>query len=206
VARLDIKAVIYDLDGVIVDSREANIAYYNELLRHFGLPPVRVEQTEVIMTRTSREVIEVLFDDPSLVKAAQDFEQTMDNDQIIPMIRLEPHVRETLQALKKRYRTAIATNRGKSLPLVLQFHKLSQYFDCTVSSAEVRQPKPHLEYLEMILQEFSLDPGQAVYVGDAEVDAQLAAATGVPFLAYKNPNLAAWAHLNDHRDIWAILA
>jgi phosphoglycolate phosphatase len=206
VARVEIKAVIYDLDGVIVDSREANIAYYNELLRHFGQPPVRAEQMEVLITRTSREVIEVLFEDPSLIKAAQDFEKTMDNDQIIPMIRLEPHVRETLEVLKNRYHIAIATNRGKSLPLVLEFHQLVQYFDLTVSSAEVRQPKPHPEYLERILQEFSLMPGQALYVGDAEVDAQLATATGVPFLAYKNPRLTAWAHLNDHQDIWAILA
>jgi phosphoglycolate phosphatase len=206
VANVEIKVVIYDLDGVIVDSREANIAYYNELLKQFGQPPVRAEQMEVIMTRTSREVMEVLFDDPAVIKAAQDFEKNMDNDRIIPLIRLEPHVRETLQALKNRYRTAIATNRGKSLPLVLEFHQLGQYFDLTVSSAEVQQPKPYPEYLERILQKFSLLPGQALYVGDAEVDAQLAAATGVRFLAYKNPGLAAWAHLNDHRDIWAILA
>ena len=127
------------------------------------------------MTRTSQEVMEVLFEDPSLIKAAQDFEKNMDNDQIIPMIRLEPYVRETLEILKNRYHIAIATNRGKSLPLVLEFHQLVQYFDLTVSSAEVRQPKPHPEYLELILQEFSLAPGQALYVGDAEVDAQLAA-------------------------------
>jgi phosphoglycolate phosphatase len=202
---MEFKAVIYDLDGVIVDSREANIAYYNELLRHLRLPPVRDEQLEIIQTRTSQEVIDFLFEDPSLIRAAQDFEKTMDNDRIIPMIRLEPYVRETLRAIKGRYRTAIATNRGKSLPLVLQFHQLDQYFDLTVSSAQVRQPKPHPGYLEIILQKFSLRPSQVLYVGDAEIDAQLAATTGVPFLAYKNPNLAAWAHLNDHRDIWTVL-
>ena len=202
---VDIKAVIYDFDGVIVDSREANAAYYNRLLRHFGLPPVQPEQMEVIQTRTSQEVIAFLFADPTLAEAARTMEPKLDNNGIIPMIRLEPYVRETLDALKNRYRTAIATNRGKSLPLVLQFHDLEQYFDLTVSSAQVQHPKPHPEYLEIILQSFSLTPNQALYIGDAAVDVRLAAAAGVSFVAYKNPNLPALAHLNDHRDIWSII-
>jgi HAD superfamily hydrolase (TIGR01509 family) len=202
---LDIKAVIYDFDGVIVDSCEANKAYYNRLLRHFGLPPVQPEQMEVIQTRTSQEAIASLFADPILAKAARALEQKMDNDEIIPLIKPEPYVRETLASLKNRYRTAIATNRGKSLSLVLQFHDLEQYFDLTISSSQVQHPKPHPECLEIILQTFSLAPNQALYIGDAEVDARLATAAGVPFLAYKNRNLPAWKHLNDHRDIWAIL-
>ncbi len=201
----EIKAVIYDFDGVIVDSREANEAYYNRLLKHFGLPAVQAGQLEMIYTRTSREVIEVLFGDPSLAKAAQDLEKTMANDDITPMIKVEPHIQETLQTLKGRYRTAVATNRGKSLPLVLQFHHLTDYFDVTVSSNQVKHPKPHPECLEVILQKFSLAPGQVVYIGDAEIDARLADAAGVPFVAYKNPSLSAWAHISDHREILGIL-
>jgi phosphoglycolate phosphatase len=201
----DIKAVIYDFDGVIVDSREANATYYNRLLFHFGLSPVQPEQMEAIQTKTSREVIAILFPDHTLIKAAQELEKQMNNDDIIPLIHLEPHIREILQVLRNCYRTAIATNRGKSLPLVLQFHNLEEYFDLTVSSAQVEHPKPHPECLEVILQRFSLAPSQALYIGDAEVDAQLAANAGVPFLAYKNPRLAAQAHLSDHRDIWGIL-
>ena len=205
VSNAEIKAVIYDFDGVIVDSREANEAYYNRLLKHFGLPAVQPGQLEMIYTRTSPEVIEVLFADPSLAKAARALEKTMDNDDITPMIKVEPHIKETLQVLRSRYRTAIATNRGKSLPLVLAFNNLAGYFDLTVSSRQVQHPKPHPECLEVILQKFSLAPGQVVYVGDAEIDARLSAAAGVPFIAYKNPSLSAWAHISDHREILGIL-
>jgi HAD superfamily hydrolase (TIGR01509 family) len=200
-----IKAVIYDFDGVIVDSREANVAYYNRLLSDFGLPPVREEQVEVVQTRTAQEVIEFLFGDPVLVAVAKAAEKKMANDDIIPMIRVEPYVRETLGRLRNRYRTALATNRGKSLPLVLEFHNLARYFDLTVSSAQVKRPKPHPEYLQIILEKFSLAPSQALYIGDAEIDVHLAAAVGVPFLSYKNSKLLARALLNDHRDIVAFL-
>ena len=201
----DIQVVIYDLDGVLVDSLDANVAYYNRLLQHFGMPPVRPEHLEIIQTRTSREVIEQLFPDADLAAAARAFEKQMDNEGIIPLIRLQPHVRQTLAALRRSCRTAIASNRGKSLPLVLAHHRLAAFFDLTVSSAQVQSPKPHPDYLQIILATFALTPRQALYVGDADVDAQLAAAVGVPFVAYNNPKLPALAHISDHREILALL-
>ena len=75
--------------------------------------------------------------DPSLAEAARALEKNMANDDITPLIKVEPHIKETLNILKSRYRTAVATNRGKSLPLVLQFHHLTDYFDVTVSSNQV---------------------------------------------------------------------
>lgn len=200
-----IKAVIYDFDGVVVDSREANAAYYNRLLQHFGLPPVQSEHWEVIQTLTSGEVIDVLFTDPALARAARALEKTMANDEIIPLIKVEPQIRETLQILRRGYRTAIATNRGKSLPLVLEFHQLSSLFDLTIGSYQVQNHKPHPECLYVILKQFSLAPSEALYVGDAEIDARLADAAAVSFIAYNNPALPAWAHIDDHREILEML-
>ncbi len=203
--RQAIRAVIYDLDGVLVDSREANREYYNRLRRHFGMEPVGPEHEAIIHTGTSQQVIAVLFPDPELAAAARSYEQQMDNDGIIPLIRLEPQVRQTLAEVRRCCRTAIATNRGKSLPLVLAHHRLEQLFDLTVSSREVSCPKPHPAYLQRILEAFAIRPQQALYVGDAMVDAELAAAVGVPFVAYKNPLLPAWRHIEDHRQILAFL-
>ncbi len=196
-----IQAVIYDLDGVLVDSFGANLAYYNRLLAHFGRPPVRPEHYGLIQTGTSREVIAALFPDAALAAAALAYEGQMNNDGIIPLIQLEPYVRPVLEVLRPRWRTAIATNRGKSLPLVLAHHNLTHLFDLTVGSRQVQAPKPHPLYLKLILKTFGLTPAQALYIGDAAVDAQLAAAVGVPFVAYKNPALPAWAHINDHRQV-----
>lgn len=199
------QAVIYDLDGVLIDSRDANLIYYNRLLQHFGLAPVRPEHWEIIQTRTSGEVIELLFPDAGLAAAARAYEKQMTNDDIIPLIRLEPFVRSTLLELRRGCRTAIATNRGKSLPLVLAYHHLTPLFDLTVSSAQIQSPKPDRRYLELILETFALSPRQALYVGDAQVDVQLAAAVGVPFVAYKNPRLSALSHIHDHRQLLSLV-
>jgi HAD superfamily hydrolase (TIGR01509 family) len=202
-----IAIVIYDLDGVLVDSREANAAYYGHILEHFGLPLLTSEQLAAVQVLTAPQAIDLLFAGHPRRTEVQAYQLQMDNSPFLPLVRLMPYARETLTRLRAQdYRTAIATNRGKSLPLVLEELELTDLFDMTVSSNDVRQHKPHPECLERILGHFHLNPAQALYVGDAAVDRETAARAGVPFAAYGNPGLDGNYRLADHREIFAILA
>lgn len=201
-----IKAVIYDCDGVLIDSRRANEAFYNQILRHFGLPAITPEQLNQAQFLTSREALDLLFRGTPYQAAARDYQKAVDNRPFLPLITLEPHIKETLTWLRPAYGLAIATNRGRSLPLVLERLGLAHFFDLIVSSLDVVNPKPHPESLRLILQHFRLAPREALYIGDAAVDQTLAAWAGVPFLAYKNPQLQAVHHLRDHSDLRQILS
>jgi phosphoglycolate phosphatase len=197
--------IIYDCDGVLIDSRESNRAYYNHILTRFGLPPLTEAQVEVVHVSTSQTAIDFLFRGHPAVAEAQAYQLTINNDPFLALLRLEPHIRKVLTRLRPRYHTAIATNRGKSLPLVLQNLDLTHLFDLTVSSYDVSRPKPHPESLEKILGHFQAKPEAALYIGDAALDMEVAAAAGVPFAAYKNPGLTARYHLKDHRDLLRLL-
>jgi phosphoglycolate phosphatase len=199
------EVIIYDCDGVLVDSREANRAFYNHILDRFGLDPVTEEQLAVVHVSTAQGAIDFLFQGHPGREEAQAYQKTINNDPFLPLIRLEPHIREVLIRLRPRYRTAIATNRGKSLPLVLQTLGLTGLFDLTVSAYDVTRPKPHPECLEKILAQFRLEPEAALYIGDAALDQEVAAAAGVAFAAYKNPGLTARYHLKSHLDLLAVL-
>lgn len=201
----DYKVIIYDCDGVLIDSRRANEAFYNQILARFGLPPLTSEQLEVVHVSTARAAVDFLFQGSPHRDAAQAYQLTVDNDPFIALIRLEPHVREVLERLRPARHTAIATNRGRSLPLVLKRLALEQLFDLTVSSFDVSFPKPHPECLLKILAHFAVAPRQALYIGDSELDRQTASAAGVPFAAYQNPLLEAAHHLKDHLDLLKFL-
>jgi phosphoglycolate phosphatase len=195
------KIVIYDCDGVLFDSREANEAFYNHILERFGMPRMREEQLGLVHVSTAKEAIDYLFDGSPYREAAHAYRETMDYSPFIPLMRLEPHVRETLARIRRYCRTAIATNRGYSMLLVLQAHRLEDLFDLTVTSLDVDAPKPHPECLLKILGHFGLEARDAVYIGDAEVDRLVAQGSGVCFAAYKNPGLEADLHLDDHREV-----
>ncbi len=199
------KLIIYDCDGVLIDSRDSNEAFYNHVLAHFGLPPLDPEQLDLVHVSTSDQAIDYLFADSPFLEQAQAYQRTVDNRCFTCLLSLEPHVRETLAQLRPRHFTAIATNRGRSLPLVLKYLGLEGLFDFTVSSYEVALPKPHPECLWKILSHFGLRPRQALYVGDSEVDRAVAREAGVPFVAYKNSRLPARYHIQDHLELLAIL-
>ena len=198
--------IIYDCDGVLIDSQRSNQAFYNHLLAHFGRPPLTPEQLEIVHAATSQEAVNFLFAGTPWLAAAQEFQRQVDNTPFIALIQPEPHIREVLRQLRPGYRTAIASNRGRSLPLVLQFLGLEGLFDLTVSCYEVTHPKPHPECLQKILHHFQVSPEEALFLGDSEVDRLVAEAAGVPLAAYKNRSLPAPYHLQDHRELLRLLA
>jgi HAD superfamily hydrolase (TIGR01509 family) len=197
--------IIYDCDGVLIDSRGSNKAFYNHILGHFGLPPLTPEQLDLVHAATASEAIDFLFRGTPWLAAAQDFQRNIDNAPFLALIRPEPHIREVLRRLRPAYLTAIATNRGKSLPLVLKTLDLAGLFDLTVSCYDVTLPKPHPECLQKILRHFQVSPDLALYIGDSEVDRLVAEAAGVPLAAYKNPRLKAHYHLQDHLELLQVL-
>jgi phosphoglycolate phosphatase len=199
------QVIIYDCDGVLIDSRESNRAFYNHILDQFGLEPLTEAQLAAVHVSTAQGAIDYLFQGHPSREAAQAYQKTINNAPFLPLIRLEPHIREVLTRLRPRYRTAIATNRGKSLALVLRNLGLDELFDLMVSAYDVTRPKPDPECLEKILTHFRLGPEAALYIGDAALDQEVAAAAGVPFGAYKNPGLAARYHLESHLDLLAVL-
>ena len=197
--------IIYDCDGVLIDSRRSNEAFYNHILAHFGLAPLTPEQLDLVHASTAQQAVDFLFKGTPWLAAAQDFQRQIDNGPFLALIRPEPHIREVLARLRPAYHTAIATNRGKSLPLVLTTLGLDKLFDLTVSCYDVTHPKPHPECLLKILQHFRVRPDEALYVGDSEVDRLVAEAAGVPLAAYKNSGLRARYHLREHLELLAIL-
>jgi len=200
-----IKVIVYDCDGVLIDSSLANQAFYSHILGHFGREPLTPEQWEYVKPLSAPDALTWLLQDTPWLAAAQEYQQTVDNTPFLPLLRTEPNLHETLTLLRPHYRLAIATNRGKSLIPVLQHCGLAEFFDFMVTSLDVQHSKPHPECLNRILQHFDVLPGQACYIGDADIDREVSARAGVIFIAYQNPSLQADVHLQNHLDLWRFL-
>jgi HAD superfamily hydrolase (TIGR01509 family) len=70
-----------------------------------------------------------------------------------------------------------------------------------MTAGKVANPKPHPEPLLKVLDHYGLEPGEALFVGDGEVDMLSARDAGVPFIAYKS-YLPSLARIERHTDIF----
>lgn len=188
------RLVIFDCDGVLFDSREANRAFYNSLLTRFGKEPLSEEKLDFVHMHTVFEAVEALFPEPGERQAVHAFRQGLDPEPFIRLMVEEPGLKAFLNQLRPRIKTAISTNRTTTINQVLSLHGLSGYFDLVISALDVEHPKPHPESLCRIVDHFRLRSEEAVYIGDSEIDAQAARRAGIRLVAYKNLKLQADLH------------
>ncbi len=200
-----IKAVIFDCDGVLFDSRQANTEYYNHLLAHFLLPPMKPDEEAFVHMHTAGESVRHIFRGTGYEGKAQDYRAKMDYTPFLDDLIVEPGLIPLLETLKPRFGLAVATNRSDTISSVLRKYELDGFFQIVVSSLGVLHPKPHPECIHKILSFFHISQQEAVYVGDSSVDYVAAREAQVFFVAYKNPLLDADKHVSRLMEIADLL-
>ena len=191
-----LKLVAFDCDGVLFDSRQANIAFYNAILAHFEQPRMNPAAEDYAHSHTVWASLEYIFKGYPNLDAVLSYCRNFDYSPFIPMMLEEPHLREFLAFLRPGRFTALATNRTTTTGAVLSYHRLTDGFDLVVSAQDVSRPKPDPEAFVRILDHFGLTPREAIYIGDSEVDEAFAANAGVDLVAFRNPRLRAAHHLD----------
>jgi HAD superfamily hydrolase (TIGR01509 family) len=201
-----VKAIIYDCDGVLFESRRANLAYYNMVQQHFGEPLVHPEETErahLCHTAASPRVFEVLLG-RGRVEEALSFAATIDYRQFIPYMDPEPELVSALATLSQHLPLAVATNRGVSMPEILNHFSLAGYFQVVVTSRDVPRPKPYPDMLILAAAKLGFSAEALLFVGDSTLDRDAAAGAGIRFASYKG-DFGADIELRSHGELVALM-
>lgn len=199
------QAAIFDLDGVIFDSQEANVAFYNHLLAMVGLPPMHESSRTVVHSNSLDDSLRHLIAEPALVAKANQYWRSLDPTPFLAKLEAFPHAVATIRGLKDHLRLAVATNRNDTTRRALKHIGLADVFEAVVTPTEAGTVKPDGRMMEVTLEMLGLGPDQVVYVGDSQVDEGMCLASGVRLIAFRNRELEAWAHLDDFRHLPGLL-
>ncbi len=201
------RLIIFDCDGVLFNSLEANRAFYNEIATKAGRAPVGEDEMAFCHMHTAFDSINFLFREyPELIQEAFKVYDGLDYADFLPLMTKEPGMEETIRRLKKEKLTAISTNRSTTMPRLIELYSLYELFDQIVCALDVKRPKPHPEGIELIFKRLGCGPEDAVYVGDSKVDEDTAKAVSIPLIAYKNKDLDTPFHATSFIDIERILS
>ena len=168
----EVKAVLFDLDGVLVDSFESWRSAFNAMLRKYRRKELSVEEF--------REKCWGLELHENLKKFGLDASagEFCLKEQLkhIEDVKLFPNVREVLRSLREcGFKLGLVTNTPRENTLKILAH-FKLHFDVVVTRDDVRAGKPNAEMVLSACKKLSLRPENAILVGDTESD----------FLAGKN--------------------
>ncbi len=178
---MNIKAVIFDLDGTLVDSYPGIAASLNETLREFGREPVDLAEVKRMVGRGVENLIRQAVGDGDLERGVEIFRMNYDRHHI-PGTRLMPRVVETLERLRRAsIKMAVASNKPSNYTKsIIENLGIGSFFDICYGPDSVGGiTKPDPAMLRAIMERLGVTAGETVYVGDMTLDAETARAAGV---------------------------
>jgi AHBA synthesis associated protein len=177
-----VKAVLFDLDGVLVDSREVWFHVMRAAARHFGHPDIpRLAFDETFGQGVDADIQNFM---PGTEFAALDRYYDVHFMDHAEHFRADPGGPAVLRGLRDAgVRTAVVTNT--STPLATDIlTRVGLEPDTLCGSSDVAQAKPAPDLVLLGLERLEVAAHEAVMVGDSQYDRDSARAAGVHFLGY----------------------
>jgi len=191
----NIRAVLFDLDGTLVDTApDLGHALNLQRTRH-GLAPLADELIRPQASHGARGLLELGFglhpDDARFPAMREEFLELYAAN-ICRHSRPFPGISELLDALEQRgLAWGVVTNKpARFTEPLMSILDLAERATCIVSGDTCPQPKPHPAPMLAAAELCSARPEQCLYLGDAERDIQAATAAAMPAL------VAAWGYLD----------
>lgn len=182
-----LRAVLFDLDGTLVDTAPDIAAALNRLLQLKSRPALDYDSIRPVVSQGGAALITLAFPDADPVDAARLREEFLDiyRSCLQEDSRLFPEMAELLDYIEGRgWSWGIVTNKpGWLTRPLLAAMALDSRIDCLVCGDMVDRPKPDPEPLLLACRQLDCNPDQAVYIGDARRDIEAARSAGMHTIA-----------------------
>jgi HAD superfamily hydrolase (TIGR01509 family) len=181
---MNIKAVLFDLDGVLVDATEWHFEALNRALGLFGYGISRYEHLTTYNGLPTRKKLDMLSVEKGLPRGLHSIlnrtKQKYTQEEILT--RCTPFFEKEFmvhQLKREGYRIGVCSNSiRETVHLMLKASGLHEHFDAIISNEDVVNPKPDPEMYLKACQMLNLPPEQTIMVEDAGYGVDAARAAG----------------------------
>jgi phosphoglycolate phosphatase len=185
-------AILFDLDGTLIETAPEICDAVNDTLAHFELGFVSQPLVNDWIGHGTKELLiqalafvgmttqEKIRQSPDLIPIAKEFDRNYQK-RCGTRSHLYPHVRQVLATLRKQgIKLAVVTNKeGRYTQTILSVHKLTDQFDAVISGDTLPNKKPNPAGIQHCLDQFGVAKERALFVGDSSIDVATARNAGV---------------------------
>lgn len=189
-----LKAILFDMDGVIIDSEPLHARAAIEAFQRFGIS-ITTDFCYSFIGSTAKHMIEVIkekwqlpFSLETLICANEEAKkELLEREGGYPII---PGIRELMEALHREgYQIAIASSSPLSdISETVKRLKLGAFLQKTVSGMQVPNPKPAPDIFLCAADALGVLPSECLVIEDSSNGLRAAKAAGMTGLAFRNPN------------------
>ena len=184
------KVIIFDLDGVLIDSKKNMKQAWSQVQKDFNLEDKKFESYFEKIGQPFEKILEQL----KITKNKKKIKQCYDSSSIknIKYIKFYPGIKKILKLIYKTHDLCIVTSKDKLRTNII-LKDINFFFKIIQCPTKNIKGKPHPDQLLKVITELKVKKNQCIYIGDTYID----------FLAAKNAKIdflfASWGYgRNNH--------
>lgn len=180
-----IKAVLFDMDGVLIDSHDAWFYVFNKSLDKFERKQVNVEEFDkCVWAKAFDKVCRQYFSVP-LLDVRKYYQEVYPDYR--ERLRIMPNAKEALSELKSRgLKLAVVSNTQEVIAKkTLQDIGIIQFFGLILGGDNIKNGKPEPDILYKALELMKLNKDEVLFIGDTIWDKMAAERAGIKFIGFK---------------------
>ncbi len=184
------RGIIFDFDGVLIDSEPLYLKSVNVILEECGVPQLTAPEYERWIGSTATRTWEALAREnnlPEPPKHYQDRYEAVIEAVLWRELKLTPEAEELLGIVERRGipRGVATASRRKWLTIKLEKLGLTEYFDVAVCSTDVRRTKPAPDIYLKAAELMELDTADAIAIEDSPAGIKAAKSAGIRTVALR---------------------
>jgi HAD superfamily hydrolase (TIGR01509 family) len=190
---MELKAVLFDMDGVIVDSEPEYYRIEMEITKKYGIPFTKKEQktyTGINPTIMWKELKEK-YDFPQPYEELLSLEEKMVSEYYASdsVSIIAPSIELLKKVYSKGVLCAIASSSEKNnIMNIVKHTNIEKYVGSVVSNNDVKRCKPAPDIFLLAAKELGVEPENCVVIEDAKSGVLAANAAGMKVIGFKNIN------------------
>ena len=189
-----LKGIIFDMDGVLINSEPFHFKVWKETLKRRGVD-LDYSVYKNSIGSTDGFLMQLLYEnygidpwDTSLMTEMEALKEELMEKEGFPL--LIPYVKELLEKLSKGgYQMAVASSSPQEyIEKITSYWGIQKYFNKLVSGESVAHPKPAPDVFLKAAGELGLSPGECMVIEDSENGCKSAKSAGITCIGYYNPD------------------
>ena len=203
-----IKAVIFDMDGVLIEAKDWHYEALNKALELFGMGISRYDHLVTYDGLPTKKKLEMLTHERGLPKGLHAFINDMKQQYTMEIVyaHCKPvfYHEYALSRLKNEgYCMAVCSNSIRNtIEVMMQKASLGQYLDFYVSNQDVKNGKPDPEMYNKAIERMGLEPKECIIVEDNENGIKAARASGANVMIVNSVEDVNYENIDKHIKIF----